>query len=175
MSLFSVLLASLFFFFGLVAAMPAAPAARAPGGTVYYPACTDSTWSWVCMLSLTYILGRYLICWHCVQTYNSLNQSPCLVAAALLSTCNGGCELSSFVLSYIYKPCCLIYFAAYTLDALLPGYNYVAALSPATSSLCACNTVTYSLLSACSACQDVPWLPYDSHRCPLSTSPGLCI
>ena len=39
-------------------------------------------------------LGYYLICWHRVQTYNSLGQHPCKVAAYLLSTCHGGCELS---------------------------------------------------------------------------------
>lgn len=39
--------------------------------------------------------GYYLTCWHYVQTYNSIGQHPCKVAAYLLSTCHGGCELST--------------------------------------------------------------------------------
>jgi hypothetical protein len=156
----SALLASLFLFFGLAAA-----------GQIIAPACTVPSWSWVCMLSLPCIFGRYLICWHCVQTYNSLGQNPCTVAAYLLSTCNQGCEL----FSCLHEPCCLISFAAYTLKALQgPDYDY-APSSPSLSDLCQCNTVTYSLLSACEACQGAKQeLTYDSH-CPLSKSLGLCI
>ena len=41
--------------------------------------------------------GRCLICWYCAQSYNSLGQNACTVAAYLMSTCNGGCELSSLL------------------------------------------------------------------------------
>ena len=53
--------------------------------------------------------GRCLICWYCAQSYNSLGQNACTVAAYLMSTCNGGCELSSSLLCpYIFEPCRLI-------------------------------------------------------------------
>jgi hypothetical protein len=42
--------------------------------------------------------GRCLICWYCAQSFNSLDQNPCTVAAYLMSTCNGGCKLSSSLL-----------------------------------------------------------------------------
>ena len=35
---------------------------------------------------------RYLIRWRCVQTFNSLGQNACTVAAFMMSTCSGGCE-----------------------------------------------------------------------------------
>src|SRR5260221_2588552 len=59
--------------------------------------CTLSSWNWVrnsrnvsdptCFWQLT----SY------VQTFNSLNQDPCKVAGYLQSTCNGGCEYSSWL------------------------------------------------------------------------------
>ena len=46
-------------------------------------------------------------------------------------------------------------FAAYTVDPLPPGnWTY---RPPIHSGLCKCNTVAYSLFSACSACQDGQW------------------
>lgn len=47
----------------------------------------------------TTFLGNYLIAWHFAQSFNSLGQNPCTVAAHLISTCHSGCEWSSlFVL-----------------------------------------------------------------------------
>ncbi|KAI0249314.1 hypothetical protein BJV78DRAFT_1228690 [Lactifluus subvellereus] len=60
----------------------------------------------------------------CSQTWqwtsNSFGQNPCIVAAYLMATCNGGYD----------------------------------------GDLCKCNTVVYSLLSACDACQQKPWIMY---------------
>ena len=66
---------------------------------IHAPKCSDKKWKWVCILPFyhSYIGHYYLICWHCVQTYNSIGQNPCKVAAYLLSTCHGGCELSSLL------------------------------------------------------------------------------
>jgi hypothetical protein len=106
----------------------------------------------------TTFLGNYLIAWHYAQSANSLGQNPCTVAAYLISTCYGGCEWSSF-LSCAREPWRLISFAAYTIDALPNGTAYTTSQN---NNLCVCNTVAYSLLSACDGCQGDVWVPYDN-------------
>src|SRR5258707_2461387 len=74
-------LVSLFFFSGFAIA------------AVQFPACSSTTWQWLCsyQFHITF-LGPYLTRWHFVfvQTYNSLNQNACGVAAFMMSTCNAG-------------------------------------------------------------------------------------
>ena len=55
-------------------------------------------------------------------------------------------------------------FAAFTINALRPGYSYTGPSGVDNSNLCKCNTVTYSLISACDACQGEAWTTYDFHR-----------
>ncbi|KAI0246498.1 hypothetical protein BJV78DRAFT_148240 [Lactifluus subvellereus] len=74
-----------------------------------------------------------------VQTSNSLGQSPCTVAAYLMATCNGG--------SFYMPP-------------LEPGNSYPGPTGGDDGDLCKCNTVVYSLLSACDACQQEPWIDW---------------
>ena len=46
----------------------------------------------------------------------------------------------------------------FTIPPLLPGDSYVGPTGPSDDSdLCKCNTVVYSLMSACDACQDADW------------------
>ncbi|KAI9443920.1 hypothetical protein H4582DRAFT_2189531 [Lactarius indigo] len=61
---------------------------------------------------------------------NSLGQSPCIVAAYMLATCNG---------------------SVFTFDGLEPGSSYIVSGSIGD---CQCNVFTYNLLSACEACQE---------------------
>jgi len=84
------------------------------------PNCSNSTYGW---------------------SFNSLGQSPCLVAAYLAGVCNDG----SFVIS-----------------ALLPQNSYTGPSGSDDGDMCKCNTVTYNLISACDACQGSPWIPYSS-------------
>ncbi|KDQ33448.1 hypothetical protein PLEOSDRAFT_1110582 [Pleurotus ostreatus PC15] len=63
---------------------------------------------------------------------NSLKQSPCLVAAYLLGTCSGG---------------------AHEVPPLPDNKHYVGPTT-ATADACQCNTVVYSLMSACGECQN---------------------
>ncbi|KAN0119103.1 hypothetical protein V8E52_004550 [Russula decolorans] len=70
---------------------------------------------------------------------NSLGQNPCTVAAYLISTCYGG---------------------SYTIDALPNGTAYTTSQN---NNLCVCNTVAYSLLSACDGCQGDVWVPYSQY------------
>jgi hypothetical protein len=86
------------------------------------------------------------------QTFNSLNQNPCTVAAYLESTCNSGCECFSPRMSIPISS-----FKAFTIAALWPGYAYSAWSLDYYPDLCSCNTVIYSLISACVACQGGTW------------------
>ncbi|KAF8723784.1 hypothetical protein AX14_008680 [Amanita brunnescens Koide BX004] len=70
-------------------------------------------------------------------TYNSLGQDPCDVAMVLSQPCGGG----------------------YTFGPLVSGQEY----TPAEVNDCTCNTVRYSLISACAACQDGTWLPFSNY------------
>jgi len=75
-------------------------------------------------------------------TFNSLDQNACTVAAHLMSTCNGG---------------------TFTIDALIPGYSYTGPTGIDDTNLCKCNTVTYSLISACDACQGAVWTSWSEY------------
>lgn len=51
--------------------------------------------------------------------------------------------------------------AVFTIPVLVPGDSYVGPTgSSDASDLCKCNTVVYSLMSACDACQDALWFSY---------------
>ena len=67
------------------------------------------------------------------------------------------------------------FFVAFTMWPLQPGGTYFGPSSVQDSNLCKCNSVTYSLLSACSGCQGGTWIPYDSCRCYLLNSWDLSI
>ncbi|KAI0293298.1 hypothetical protein B0F90DRAFT_1407680 [Multifurca ochricompacta] len=69
-------------------------------------------------------------------TFNSLGQNPCTVGAYIMATCSGG----SFIV-----------------DPLLPGETYVGPAGIDDGDLCKCNTIAYSLISACGACQGMSW------------------
>ncbi|KAH9976015.1 hypothetical protein BGW80DRAFT_75905 [Lactifluus volemus] len=76
--------------------------------------------------------------WHADRwTWNSNNQSPCLLAAAMLAACNNG----------TYH---------------IPSDSRYKFFTPDESSFsggdgCKCSTTTYSLLAACSQCQKGTW------------------
>ncbi|KAG2158230.1 uncharacterized protein EDB93DRAFT_1238020 [Suillus bovinus] len=71
---------------------------------------------------------------------NSLQQNPCEVASYLEGVCTGG---------------------AFSISPLPPDTHY-AAPTVAEASACECNTVTYSLVSACGDCQNATYLPWSS-------------
>ena len=140
-------------------------------GGIYAPDCNTS-WSWVRMLSFS--PRRVLICWHCAQSFNSLGQNACTVAAYLMSTCTGGCEPSSLLRPFVFEPC-LNSFSAFTINSLDPGYHYTGPSEYDDTDMCSCNTVTYSLLSACVACQGEEWISYGFPSLSLSNHLGSCI
>jgi len=86
-------------------------------------------------------------------SYNSLNQNPCNVAAYLEATCHRG----------------LFNIAPLPEGVLYRGPN------AGQDDLCVCNTVVYSLLSACGACQGATlwlnWSQWDTN-CSTSSSAG---
>ncbi|THH17528.1 hypothetical protein EW146_g3302 [Bondarzewia mesenterica] len=68
--------------------------------------------------------------------YNSLGQNPCVVASYLEAVCNNG---------------------QFSIPALTPNHHYIGPDGPDNGDLCKCNTVSYSLISACDACQGSTW------------------
>ncbi|KAI9443925.1 hypothetical protein H4582DRAFT_1917847 [Lactarius indigo] len=75
-------------------------------------------------------------------SFNSLGQSPCAVAAHLQGACNNG---------------------VFTIPNLEPGNSYTGPTGPGDENdLCKCNTVVYSLMSACDACQGAKWFSWKS-------------
>ncbi|KAJ8588686.1 hypothetical protein M405DRAFT_874248 [Rhizopogon salebrosus TDB-379] len=74
---------------------------------------------------------------------NTLNQNPCLISSYLASACLsqlGSSEITSSL-------------AALGVTAASPGAMYPGP-SADTANECMCNTVTYSMISACGACQN---------------------
>jgi len=80
-------------------------------------------------------LSTALAVWN--WTFNSLSQSPCVTAAYLAAECNN---------------------EQFTIEQLPQGQFYGG---PSGSDDCRCNSVYYSLISACAGCQKGTWLPYD--------------
>lgn len=75
-------------------------------------------------------------------SFNSLGQSPCAVAAYLQGVCNDG---------------------VFTIPNLDSGNSYTGPTGPGDANdLCKCNTVVYSLMSACDACQGAKWFSWKS-------------
>jgi hypothetical protein len=92
------------------------------------------------------------------QTYNSLGQSPCAVAAYLQSVCGHGGAANDLAISFprfFHKD----RRAVFTIPTLTSeGTVYTGPTGPSDEDdLCKCNTVVYSLMSACGACQGSNW------------------
>jgi len=81
-------------------------------------------------------------------TYNSVEQSPCQVASSLLAVCNDG---------------------PFPVSALPDQSHQYVGPSLQDANTCQCNTVTYSLMSACGACQGSTYLSWSvwSANCPI--------
>ena len=55
----------------------------------------------------------------------------------------------------------LLVLAAFVVATLSPGQTYTGPnVTAADGDLCSCNTVVYSLMSACAACQQGQWIRY---------------
>lgn len=78
---------------------------------------------------------------------NSKNQNPCLVAAYVQGECSGG---------------------QFTVDQLDPNTHYVGPYVDEANP-CECSTVTYSLISACSICQNRTYIAWSSWSTNCST------
>ncbi|KAH9976938.1 hypothetical protein BJV77DRAFT_573141 [Russula vinacea] len=63
-----------------------------------------------------------------------------------------------FLIASVSVPFVLITFIGYAFDLLPQGYSYSGPDSYDASNLCYCNTVSYSLFSACGACQGQKWI-----------------
>jgi len=102
------------------------------GAQLQFPTCS-SQWSWAS---------------------NSVEQTPCAVAAALQGVCNSG---------------------AFVIPSLDLNDSYIGPTGPDDASdTCKCSTVVYSLMSACSACQGGLWFNWKtfSDNCDNVDAPG---
>lgn len=125
------------------------------------PGCFTAPWGWVwpsliLLFFFAFVRAERLLS----QTFNSLNQNACTVAAYLLSTCNMGCECSSPCVQEEKWRLISCMYVAWTINPLQQGYHYSGPSGIDDGNLCLCNTVVYSLLSACDACQSETWITY---------------
>jgi hypothetical protein len=88
------------------------------------------------------------------QTYNTQMKSPCEVASILLSECNNGRQYHPLVMFFGSS---IHHSLAFPVDTLPQSSHYVGP-SIQNANPCQCNTVTYSLMSACGACQGRTYL-----------------
>ncbi|KAH9014362.1 hypothetical protein EDB83DRAFT_2321509 [Lactarius deliciosus] len=96
-----------------------------------------------CTLSFASVCGFYDGLTADTQSFNTLGQNMCTIAAYLMSTCNGG---------------------VFTIDALQPGSSYTGPSNDTDDvNPCKCNTVTYNLISACDACQGSTWKTWSEY------------
>ncbi|KAI0260306.1 hypothetical protein BC834DRAFT_554096 [Gloeopeniophorella convolvens] len=103
---------------------------------------------------LTYPICPNTLSW----TFNSFGEGPCAVAAALQGVCNNGGE-HDFSLSYFLG---LKTPEVFKIPLLPKGDSYTGPNgSGDNSDLCKCNTVVYSLMSACDACQNAEWISWE--------------
>lgn len=95
----------------------------------------------LCAVSLCFVRGQATNA-TCVSSYgwanNTLGQSPCLVASYLETACLN---------------------TSFLVPALPNGTHYTGP-NAAQANLCNCNTVTYSLISACADCQNHQYLDW---------------
>ena len=96
-----------------------------------------------------------------VQSFNSLEQDPCMVAATMMGTCNGGSGSFAFLFCLHWRALSSRLFADFTVFPLQPGESYNGPAGVDDSNLCKCSTVGYSLISACGGCQGQTWVTYD--------------
>ncbi|KAF9443884.1 hypothetical protein P691DRAFT_712638 [Macrolepiota fuliginosa MF-IS2] len=84
--------------------------------------------------------------------FNSQHQSPCVVASSLLAVCNGG---------------------PYNVASLPDATHYLGPVSVFDANDCQCNTVVYTMMSACAACQGREYIAWSqwTANCP-SVSEG---
>ncbi|KAH9054537.1 hypothetical protein EDB87DRAFT_1646663 [Lactarius vividus] len=75
------------------------------------------------------------------QSFNSLGQSPCIVAAYMLGTCNN---------------------SVFIVDRLQSGNSYRVSANSQFND-CLCTVVTYNLLSVCDACQGESWRGWSNY------------
>ncbi|KAH9954751.1 hypothetical protein BGW80DRAFT_1258557 [Lactifluus volemus] len=96
------------------------------------PNCTTG-WDW--RFALLSLIKTSLLPSTTQKSYNSLHQNPCAVAAYLEGVCFGG---------------------LFEIDPLPQGLHYTGP-NAGQGNLCQCNTVVYSLVSACGGCQGGQW------------------
>jgi hypothetical protein len=122
---------------------------------IYAPKCHDDKWKWVCILSflsfIPWLLSDLLALCLDIQFYRSTPVQGRFVPAVNVPW---WLWVAFVFLFCVCENCRLISFAAFSFPPLAWGGTYGDASK---TDLCECNTVVYSLLSACEACQGGKW------------------
>jgi len=124
---------------------------------IYTAKCTQSSWDWVrndnvsdptCFRQLTTTMSRHITLKIKIRARLRDTCYPRAVGVVSILLGCAGIAVSSL--------------AAFTIQSLPSGYKYTGPSSFDGSNVCKCNTIVYSLLSACGACQGESWFTCDS-------------
>lgn len=122
---------------------------------VVSPTCTQSSWNWVRNDNVS-----DPTCFRQLMTMSRHITLKIKIRAMLRDTCNPrAVGVVSILLGC--AGIAISSLAEFTVPPLPPGYKYAGPSSFDGSNLCKCNTIVYSLLSACGACQGESWFTYD--------------
>ena len=103
------------------------------------------------------------------QSYNSEDQSPCLMSAYLLGACANDPASKCTRLVGRSRISRFLHLPAAFVKALPPDYQYTGPRNPVQDNPCWCSTVFYSALSMCAICQQrdiisyASWLAFSEH------------
>jgi hypothetical protein len=106
--------------------------------------CVLGSFQWVCTCPPGVLSS------HMLQSFNSQKQSPCQVVSSLFSICTSGmlcCIHIQIAISDFSSP------VGYIVKQADTGSHYTGPTIDSQNP-CQCSTVSYSLISACAACQN---------------------
>ena len=131
-------------FFGTIVVLGLLPTFAVGQVIVASAKCLSSGYEWVGPF-LLHLSDQISIC----QMFNSLNESPCDVAVSLVIPCHSSSKYIHFFLV-----CESMFFAFVDIDIFpLPTGYYYTGPHYGYATPCHCNSVYYSVLSACGYCQ----------------------
>ena len=106
------------------------------------------TWGWVCFFFVAVASCRCASAQAGVlfvlQTFNSIDQNACTVAAYLMSTCNGGCECQCLPCTQVFASADLADSALLQRSPSIPSYRDIRTRARVVSMTPTCASVTPS-------------------------------
>jgi hypothetical protein len=150
------------------------PASRSPGSMPRIVARRGV--GYACCRFLHAFFRRRLICRCCAQSYNSLGQNACTVAAYLMSTCNGGCELSYSLLCPCIFDLVVSSFSQHSPSKSWPRDTTTRGQAVMMTAICASATASHiPSLVRVSHAKEKNGFRTDSLRCPFRITWAYCM